>query len=614
MSVTQLETISLKAPQELQVKTLDFSFRDLSYTVGKGKNVKTILHQMSGIFKSGQLTAILGPSGAGKTSLMNILAGLKTSGVDGHVEVNGETRELKHFRKQSVYITQQDYLLQDLTVYEYMMSAAHLKLGNKVSEKEKKSEIKLVMKTLGLINSKQTQISCLSGGECKRLSIGVELFNNPAILFLDEPTSGLDSSSSMQCVTLLREIARSGRTVVATIHQPSSRLLDQFDNLYIVASGSCIYQGPVESLVPYLKIINLNCPSYHNPADFVMDVASGEYGDVIPQLTSIVKNGRLIYNQDSESGSLAIPSHNNEDEFKEELTTDNDKKKRNNKNRLVYGAPFHTQVAVLLNRTWRTIWREKMLTKVRFITHIVIGIFLGLLFGAVGNDAAYTVNNAGLLFGNLIFIVFTAAMPTVITFPLERKVLAREHLNNWYSLKAYYIAKTLADIPFQILFPTIYLVILYIMTKQPMNMERFIMLLVIVIGVSLVSQGIGLIFGAWFDIKEAVFLAATMGIPLLIFAGFFIKLSDVPPYLNWMTYVSFFRYGFEGSMLAIYYGRPPIDCFQPYCYFRSPNKLLEQFDMDQGSYLFCIAGLLFYFVVMRFAGYFFLRSKMKSMR
>lgn len=127
-----------------------------------------------------------------------------------------------------------------------------------------------------------------------------------------------------------------GHQVVATIHQPSSRLLDQFDHLYIVANGSCIYQGPVESLVPYLKLINLSCPSYHNPADFgdiihlrliilfkkfhnisyvsfqVMDVASGEYGDVLPLLTSGVQNGRLIYNQDSASTTIDTPSHGNE--------------------------------------------------------------------------------------------------------------------------------------------------------------------------------------------------------------------------------------------------------------------------------------------------------------
>ena len=198
---------------------------------------------------------------------------------------------------------------------------------------------------------------------------------------------------------------------------------------------------------------------------------------------------------------------------------------------------------------------------------------------------------------------------------MERKVLAREHLNNWYSLKAYFLAKTLADIPFQIIFPTMYMVIVYTMTNQPMSFERFSMLLLIAVGMSLVSQGIGLFFGAGFDIQEAVFLAPTMAIPLLIFAGFFINFSSVPSYLNWITYVSLFRYGFEGSMLAIYdYGRPSIDCFQPYCYFRSPYKLLEQFDMNQSSYLICVVGLLVYFFVMRFAAYFLLRFKLKSIR
>ncbi|KZR99629.1 ABC protein, subfamily ABCG, partial [Daphnia magna] len=122
----------------------------------------------------------------------------------GRVDVNGAERKFKTFRKQSAYITQQDHLLSNLSVDEYMMSAAHLKLGNGVSEKEKKLTIELIMNTLGLTNSQSTRVSCLSGGECKRLAIGLELIDNPAILFLDEPTSGLDSSSSLQCVAVLR--------------------------------------------------------------------------------------------------------------------------------------------------------------------------------------------------------------------------------------------------------------------------------------------------------------------------------------------------------------------------------------------------------------------------
>ncbi|KAI9554261.1 ABC protein [Daphnia sinensis] len=589
----------------------DFTFRDLSYTVGKKNNVKRILQQMSGTFKSGQLTAILGPSGAGKTSLMNILAGLRATGVEGRIEVNGIERNFKTFRKQSAYITQKDYLLKDLTIDEYMTSAAHLKLGNKVSDNEKKTRAELIIKTLGLTNSVTTQISRLSGGECKRLSIGLELFDNPSFLFLDEPTSGLDSSSSLQCVALLRKIASSGRTVVATIHQPSSRLLDHFDHLYIVAGGSCMYQGPVEFLVPYLQTVNLHCPKYHNPADFVMDVASGEYGDVLPQLVSGVENGRLTY-RGSSASSRSISSINLEGNGFHQMNGD-EVEKKNRRKRITYGAPFGTQVKVLLERTWRTMWREKLLTQIRLLTHIVFGIFMGAMYQTVGNDARYPLSNAGLLCFSQVFIVFTAAMPTVVTFPMERNVLIREHLNHCYSLKAYYLAKLIVDIPFQILFPAIYLVIVYLMTDQPMCMIRFSLLLLTTTCMSLVGQGIGLVFGALFDIQAAVFLAPVCAIPLLLFAGFFIQLNSIPYYLRWISYASFFRHGFEGAMLSVYdFDRPPLNCSQSYCYFRNPHKFLETFDMEQSSYYVCITGLMVYFVVLRIAGYFILRFKLNS--
>ncbi|KAI9552421.1 ABC protein [Daphnia sinensis] len=413
--------------------SLHLTFRDIYYTANKGKNARKILHGMSGTFKSGHLTAILGPSGAGKSSLMNILAGLRTSGAEGQIQVNGVDRKLKKFRKQSAYITQEDHLLSNLTIDEYIMTAANLKLGNKVSSSERKSKVELVMKTLGLTHSRHTQIGSLSGGECKRLSIGLELLNNPDILFLDEPTSGLDSSSSLQCVALLRDIARSGRTVVATIHQPSSRLLDYFDHLYIVASGMCIYQGPIGSLVPYLQTANLECPSYHNPADFVMDVACGEYGDVLPVLVSTIENGRLVYQEIYGSTSVMPsppPKSRTDDATDVTITvTGNIPKKKKIK---TYPASFHTQVAVLLERTWRTMWRDKMLTKVRFVTHFVLGLLVDTMYWLGGDDAASILNNASMLFFNLLVILFASTMPTVVTFPMERNVLLREHLNHCY--------------------------------------------------------------------------------------------------------------------------------------------------------------------------------------
>lgn len=204
---------------------------------------------------------------------------------------------------------------------------------------------------------------------------------------------------------------------------------------------------------------------------------------------------------------------------------------------------------------------------------------------------------------------------TYFIVPLERKVLIREHLNNWYSLKAYYLAKLLADIPFQIIFPTLYLVIVYFMTNQPLSLLRFSMLLCMMIFTSLVGQGIGLVVGAIFDIQSAAFMGPTFAIPFLLFAGFFISFNSIPSYMKWMSYVSFFRYGFEGSMLAIYdYNRAPLDCFESYCHFRFPQKFLEKFDMAHSSYFLCVIGMLVYFVVMRVAGYFLLRFKVKSVR
>jgi len=266
------------------------TFNHVSYSVSNGneKGNKTILKELSGRFKSGELTAILGPSGAGKTSLMNILAGFKISGTEADLQVDGCRRDSRSFRKMAAYITQKDHLLLHLSINEYMNFAAQLKLGNAVDEEEQTAAVERVMKMLGLSESRHTRVSCLSGGECKRLSIALELVNNPSILFVDEPTSGLDSASSLQCIELLRQIAHSGRTVVATIHQPSSRLLEMFDHLYILSGGKCMYQGSVADLVPFLATRNLICPNYHNPADFVMDVAAAEHGEVSVDLVDNV--------------------------------------------------------------------------------------------------------------------------------------------------------------------------------------------------------------------------------------------------------------------------------------------------------------------------------------
>lgn len=172
------------------------------------------------------------------------------------------------FRKMSCYITQDDRIQVLLTVLENMRMAANFKLGDQLKHHEKESRIEEILTLLGLYEHQMTRSSRLSGGQRKRLSIALELINNPTVMFLDEPTTGLDTHSCNQVVNLLRHLASQGRTIICTIHQPSAKLFQEFEQVYVVAAGECLYQGSTQNIVPYLSSIDLPCPMYHNPADY----------------------------------------------------------------------------------------------------------------------------------------------------------------------------------------------------------------------------------------------------------------------------------------------------------------------------------------------------------
>lgn len=284
----------IKLPQSEAAKLMtdhvptSLHFSDISYTLGNRK----ILDGISGCIKPGQVMAIMGASGAGKSTFLDILAKKNKKGtITGTTLVNGREVSDSEFRKVVGYVDQEDTLMPTLTAYETVLYSALLRLPREMSLEAKKYRTLETMQELGILGIKDMTIGSsgksivrvamlganaptghrsISGGEKRRVSIACELVTSPSILFLDEPTSGLDAYNAYNVVESLASLARDyNRTVVLTIHQPRSNIVAMFDHLVLLAQGKTVYSGEFSKCHNYLERIGQPCPPGFNIADYL---------------------------------------------------------------------------------------------------------------------------------------------------------------------------------------------------------------------------------------------------------------------------------------------------------------------------------------------------------
>lgn len=263
------------------------SFRNLTYNVRNSTNRKemiTLLHGVSGYLRAGELVALMGPSGCGKTTLMDILAGRKTVGVQtGELLYDGVKPSRPFLRRFTGYVEQFDSLVPILTVEEMFMYTADLKLETSTSKEDKARAVETVIDMLALDTCRGTLIGSplergISGGQTKRVNIGIALISNPQILFLDEPTTGLDSFTANEVMSVIKSLAAAGITVCATIHSPTPYAFKLFDRLLLLLGGKVTYFGRNGSqAIDFLResahaVATTVDLDPHSPAEWITDV------------------------------------------------------------------------------------------------------------------------------------------------------------------------------------------------------------------------------------------------------------------------------------------------------------------------------------------------------
>ncbi|XP_068127210.1 broad substrate specificity ATP-binding cassette transporter ABCG2-like isoform X1 [Hyperolius riggenbachi] len=394
---------------------------------------RQILSEVNGIMGPG-LNAILGPTGSGKSSLLDVLAARKDPhGLSGEVLIDGKPQP-PNFKCLSGYVVQDDVVMGTLTVRENLQFSAALRLPKTLRQREKDERIDQIIKELGLTKVADAKVGTVfirgvSGGERKRTNIGMELITDPGVLFLDEPTTGLDASTANAVLLLLKRMARQGRTIIFSIHQPRYSIFRLFDSLTLLAGGKLLYHGPSAYALDYFTEMGYVCEAHNNPADFFLDVINGDSSAVALSKLEEVDLGTEEVNDGGcqtivEKLAIEFCNSNYYKETMAELEklSIGEKVKTNIFSRqITYNTSFFHQLKWVSKRTFKNLLGNPQASIAQVMVSFVLALIVGAIFFGVKADENGIQNRIGALF----FITTNQCFSSVSAielFVVEKKI------------------------------------------------------------------------------------------------------------------------------------------------------------------------------------------------
>ncbi|KAI3734636.1 hypothetical protein L6452_14110 [Arctium lappa] len=434
-----------------------------------------LLRDVSGAFRPGILTALVGVSGAGKTTLMDVLAGRKTGGyIEGNVSISGYPKNQETFARVSGYCEQNDIHSPHVTVYESLVYSAWLRLAPDVTDESRKVFVEEVMNLVELNPVRDSLVGLpgvdgLSTEQRKRLTIAVELVANPCIIFMDEPTSGLDARAAAIVMRTVRNTVDTGRTVVCTIHQPSIDIFEAFDELFLMKrGGQVIYAGPLghhsHLLVEYFQSFPgvTKIKDGQNPATWMLEVTSSTVEARLGvDFAEIYANSELYRRNQELIKELSTPAPGSQDLH---FATK-------------YSRSFFTQCNACLWKQRLSYWRHPQYNVVRFLMTTVIGIIFGVIFWDKGQKTSRQqdlMNTLGAMYAAVMFLGGTNTSSVQAVVSVERTVFYREKAAGMYSPLPYAFAQVAIEVIYVCIQTLIYSLLLYSMIGFAWSASKFL--------------------------------------------------------------------------------------------------------------------------------------------